>query len=355
MVNDPTSPSPPEAATVVIDDDTADSGDELDGLLRSLSRKLPDALVQAISPGSRFVEWQDTQLAQRQRRMDRSLIIERDGLRHRVHLEWQLRWQRSMSLRMLEYQVMDALAAREQHPPQAWSIESHLVLLSGRKRPWPAWRSVRLSPPDQPFSGVRFRVHAVYQRTMAELLSLGPLWGIFAPLAIDARAEPMREVLKKVESLSPTQELFAELASAMVAVASANPSQPKLAQFILELLPNEIAMNNPLYNLGREHGLQQGLEQGLERGLEQGLERGLERGLEHGLQQGLERGLEQGSAAGALREARRALRRVLRRRGFVVSAADDARIEANTDLESLESWLDNAVTVQSMDAVFDVA
>jgi len=50
---------------------------------------------------------------------------------------------------------------------------------------------------------------------------------------------------------------------------------------------------------------------------------------------------------GRLTEARAALRRVLARRQLAPSRDDDARIEACTDLPTLERWLDLAVTAAS--------
>jgi hypothetical protein len=51
---------------------------------------------------------------------------------------------------------------------------------------------------------------------------------------------------------------------------------------------------------------------------------------------------------GRVTEARAALRRVLARRQLTPSKADDARIEASTDLATLERWLDRAVTAVSV-------
>jgi len=50
---------------------------------------------------------------------------------------------------------------------------------------------------------------------------------------------------------------------------------------------------------------------------------------------------------GRLTEARAALRRVLARRQLAPSRDDDARIEACTDLATLERWHDRAVTAAS--------
>jgi hypothetical protein len=51
---------------------------------------------------------------------------------------------------------------------------------------------------------------------------------------------------------------------------------------------------------------------------------------------------------GRLTEARAALRRVLARRQLTPSKQDDARIEACTELATLERWLDQAVTAVSV-------
>lgn len=69
-------------------------------------------------------------------------------------------------------------------------VESAVIVLGGRQQPWPPLGQYRTSWPESPFSGVQFRVEAVYQRTVAELLSRdGTLWLVFAPLAVDANVE----------------------------------------------------------------------------------------------------------------------------------------------------------------------
>jgi hypothetical protein len=54
--------------------------------------------------------------------------------------------------------------------------------------------------------------------------------------------------------------------------------------------------------------------------------------------------IEKSLLEGRLTEARAALRRVLARRLLTPSRDDDARIEACTDLATLERWLDQAIT-----------
>jgi hypothetical protein len=64
-------------------------------------------------------------------------------------------------------------------------------------------------------------------------------------------------------------------------------------------------------------------------------------------QQLMNKGITQGRLEGRLTEARAVLRRVLARRHLAPSRDDDARIEACTDLATLERWLDLAVTAVS--------
>jgi hypothetical protein len=70
--------------------------------------------------------------------------------------------------------------------------------------------------------------------------------------------------------------------------------------------------------------------------------------IEQSLQEGKQEGRQEGRLEGRLTEARSALRRVLARRQLTPSQDDDARIEACTDLATLERWLDQAVTAVSI-------
>jgi len=67
-----------------------------------------------------------------------------------------------------------------------------------------------------------------------------------------------------------------------------------------------------------------------------------------GLVEGRQEGRIEGWIEGRVTEARGALRRVLARRQLTPSKADDARIEACTDVATLERWLDRAVTAVSI-------
>nr|MCU0657406.1 hypothetical protein [Polyangiaceae bacterium] len=68
-----------------------------------------------------------------------------------------------------------------------------------------------------------------------------------------------------------------------------------------------------------------------------------------GLDKGKKLGLDEGTRAGKVEEARRAVGRVLRRRGLPVSEAQAAQLAACHDLDTLERWLDLAITAASAD------
>ncbi len=81
----------------------------------------------------------------------------------------------------------------------------------------------------------------------------------------------------------------------------------------------------------------------------QGREQGLEQGREQGLEQGREQGLEQGRHEGEME----ALFEVLDARGLRVDARSRRRIQACTELAQLKRWLRLAVTVQSVQQLFE--
>ncbi|WP_437962621.1 hypothetical protein WME76_46145 (plasmid) [Sorangium sp. So ce119] len=78
--------------------------------------------------------------------------------------------------------------------------------------------------PERRFSGAHFRIDAVYQRTVAELRARGSvLWLAFAPLARDATAEMMREVVAEIHARATTGEERAELYTAFLVLATIDP------------------------------------------------------------------------------------------------------------------------------------
>jgi DNA-binding transcriptional ArsR family regulator len=75
--------------------------------------------------------------------------------------------------------------------------------------------------------------------------------------------------------------------------------------------------------------------------------RALSESEEKGLVKGVKQGRREGEKKGRVVEARNAVRRVLARRGLALDAEHAARIDACTDLATLERWLDQAVAAAS--------
>jgi hypothetical protein len=69
--------------------------------------------------------------------------------------------------------------------------------------------------------------------------------------------------------------------------------------------------------------------------------------IDENLSEGRQEGLQEGRLTGT----RASLRRVLAGRQLTPSLDDDARIEACTDLATLERWLDRAITAASVSDV----
>ena len=73
--------------------------------------------------------------------------------------------------------------------------------------------------------------------------------------------------------------------------------------------------------------------------------------IDTGLSEGRQEGRREGQQEGRFTATRAALRRVLAGRQLTPSKDDDARIDACTDLPTLERWLDRAISAASISDV----
>ncbi|UQA63468.1 hypothetical protein [Polyangium aurulentum] len=207
----------------------------------------------------------ETQLDARHRRLDRALDANVDGERRILHFEWQGDLPPEVSFRVYEYNAFLALAVaaeaggRKGPVPR---IDSVVVLLGGREEPWPDYGSYRTSSEDAPFSGVHYRIEAVYQRTVAELEARGsPFWLVFVPLAVDADRPKIRRVVEALRTQASSRA-FDELGVAMAVLAEADRRRRGLADVVRSLLPRELVMQSSIYKEGKEQGRFEGqLEQ----------------------------------------------------------------------------------------------
>ena len=300
-----------------LDGDDSDS-DDVDLTLRHVTHRFPDELARALLPGATSLTdcaWRDTQLTARERRLDKSLYVVADGVARVEHVEWQMRWTRQLLHRMYEYHALTTLALHDEARggERVPRVQSTVVLLGGRRAtPWPAHMRYRTTPATEPFSGLRVRVEAVYQRTLAELAArASPLWMIFAPLAIDASRENLPAVVRALKQRTPRAR-FEELAVAMTALADADSRGRGLGETIQAQLPEELVMHSRIYT--------QGLEKGLEKGTEQGL--------------------------------RMAIAQVVKARGLRLTATRRATLEAENRPAVLQAWLTRAATAERVADVF---
>jgi hypothetical protein len=239
--------------------DLPDSRESADLILRHVTRRFPEDFARALlPPGTRIASatWLDTQVTSRQRRLDRVLDVVVGRKRRLEHAEWQLEWENDVPLRVFEYHCMTALAVA--HEAERPRIRSTVVLLSGREEPWPREGEYRTSPAGTRFSGVTFRIDAVYQRTIAELEARkSPLWMVFAPLAVDADPAAMRRVLGALREQLKERD-FEELAVALTVMADVDRRNRGLRHAIVPLLREEIIMESWVYTQGKLKGLEEG-------------------------------------------------------------------------------------------------
>ena len=196
--------------------------------LRHIVRSHPEALVQVLDVTGRVevVGWLDTQVTALERRLDKALGLRVDGELCALQTEFEvaLRLKR-MDRRVREYQAMFHLgrsirAPKQPQPP----IESLVVVLSGRRKPWPRVRKVRISWPKGRWAGHRYRIDAVYQRTVEELMARGSvLWLVFVPLACDATLASVQRAVGELRDRVRDPAERADLYTALLVMADVDP------------------------------------------------------------------------------------------------------------------------------------
>ncbi len=261
--------------------------DDVDLALRHVSRLWPGDLARAVVPaGTPIVVrgWLDTQVAARQRRLDRAFAVDVAGAREWHHDEFQTVWTAAVPQRVWEYHGLLATVATDSAPKgrRVPSVRSVVVLLTGRETPWPAEGEYRTTPLDAPFGGLRFRIDAVYQRTVDELRARASLlWLAFAPLCVDVTPAGLAAVIAELRARVTDARRLADLAALMVVLAEVDGRQRGLRPVVVASFTEEIVMQSWIYTQGLEKGLEQGIEQGMKKGrrtlLRQQFERRLSR------------------------------------------------------------------------------
>ena len=244
---------------------------DADITLRHITRRRPDDLARAFVRAGDAVEvigWIDTQVTTMERRLDKALRLRVAGEPRVLHLEFCDELRADVPDRIFEYAgflftILRAEAPEGPVPP----IESIAIVLRGRRRLLPKAGERRTSWPGSPFSGVRYRIDAVYQRTVAELRARGSvLWLAFTPLARDATPAAIRDVIEEIRLQAMNEEERDELYATLVVLASIDPWGHNLRREIImsvEEKTYERLKQTPVIGAWFEEAEQRGIEKGV--------------------------------------------------------------------------------------------
>ncbi|WP_437821614.1 hypothetical protein [Sorangium sp. So ce1078] len=320
---------------------------DADITLRHLARRRPEDLVRALVPEGRPVEvlgWVDSQVTNIERRLDKALRLRVDGEPRVLHVEFCFALRDDVPDRVFEYLGFLFAALRLEAPGEPVPpIESVTVILSGRRRRLPATGKRRIAWPGRPFSGVHFRVDAVYQRTVSELRARGSvLWLVFAPLARNATAAALRQVVAEIHAGAATAEERAELYTALLVMATIDPWGHNLLKELIIMVEDKeegLLRRTPIIGEmiieAERRGEQRGEERGERRGEERGERRGEERGEQRAIAELLGRLFARRIGRRPTAEEERSI--VERARAMGAGEVEDALLDL--DGEALIRWL----------------
>ncbi|AUX48029.1 hypothetical protein SOCE26_095550 [Sorangium cellulosum] len=259
---------------------------EADITLRHLVRRRPEDLVRTLVPAGRSVEilgLVDSQVTNIERRLDKALRLRIDGEPRVLHVEFCFALRDDVPDRIFEYLGFLFAALRLETPGEPVPpLESVAVVLSGRRRRLPSTGRRRIAWPGRPFSGAHFRVDAVYQRTVGELRARGSvLWLVFAPLARNATAAALRDVVAEIHAGAATAEERAELYAALLVMAAIDPWGHNLRKELVSMVEDKeegLLRRTPIIGEMILEAERRGEQRGEQRGELRGEQRGEERG-----------------------------------------------------------------------------
>ena len=241
--------------------------------LRHIVRQHPEALVDAmgIDQPVEIVGWLDTQVTALERRLDKALGLRVAGELRALHVEFEYELIASIGRRLHEYQALFSLGRMPGAPDApAPPIESLVVVLTGRKKPWPPYGRHRTGWPEQRWSGLHYRIDAVYQRTVAELRAReSVLWLVFVPLARDATRAAVREVIGELRARVKDPEELGDLLAALLMMADVDPWQYRFREEIAAMV-EETSVDLMQVSKTLRDAFEKGIEQGIEKGIEKG-------------------------------------------------------------------------------------
>ena len=250
---------------------------DADITLRHITRRHAEALARPYIDARKAVilGWADTQVTAMERRLDKTLLLRLAGKPHALEIEFEYRYEKDLPDRVHDYQALSRMAFQAERPAhKPPPMDTVVILLTGPRRRWLPERSVRTGWRSRPWSGTRFRIDAIYQRTIAQLRERGsPFWLVFAPLSPDATVVAMRDVVAAIRAATPAGDERWELLAALLVMADVDPWGHNLRMRIETMIRDEptdmIQVSKTLrdaYELGQREGIEQGIEKML-RGL----------------------------------------------------------------------------------------
>lgn len=243
--------------------------------LRHIVRRHPEALVSALDVEEHveIVGWLDTQVTALERRLDKALGLRINGEMRALHVEFEYELRDSIGSRLREYQTLFEIGRTGVVPEEgATPIESMVVVLTGRKRPWPADGKHRTGWPERrKWSGFHYRIDAVYQRTVEELRARGSvLWLVFVPLVRDATLEAVRSAIEELQARVPDREELGDLLAALLVMADVDPWGYHWRPEIAAMIESSVDLMDVSKTL--RDAFEKGIEKGIEKGRREAIE-----------------------------------------------------------------------------------
>ena len=234
--------------------------DAPDKILRDVSRRHPLELAGAWMNDKpiRSASWAETQFSVRERRMDRLLRVESSDEYRFLHVEWSLRLTPKARRRIFQYHQLGTLTAEidahalstKEKRVAPLPIKSILVVLTGPDKPLPNRGRYATSWPADEFTGMTYRIEAMYQKTMREIAAMGDaFWLIFTPLAIDVTRKKLLGILDQLGARTNPDdfvELVAAMSSMVLEIGSATDEQSHTSEDVakrVEEVSREIGQN----------------------------------------------------------------------------------------------------------------
>jgi hypothetical protein len=253
---------------------------DADITLRHLTRRHAAALARPYVPEGPMVVvgWADSQLTAVERRLDKTLLLRLSRRLHALEIEFEYEYRADLPERVHEYQGLSRIAFRAERPrARPPRMETVVILLTGRREPWPERKVLRTSWRGQRFNGTHFRIDAVYQRTVAELDARGsPFWLAFTPLARDASVAIMRHVVSRIRAQVRDDDERWDLLAALLVMADIDPWGHTLRAEIEAMIyeePTDLIQVSKTLRDAYERGQREGLEEGIAKGVQQMLRR----------------------------------------------------------------------------------